>query len=131
MVDFTNDTLMSRPPSDIVAIILLEKYNNYIEAVEVYISKEDKGFTHSVLSTLKSRLYAMFIAQKPALKRALKPEDFKLLESIPEFEEFEEISEAYDVIISWLDKIKLLRLDTLKERDITDILGENAYAGYD
>lgn len=130
MVNFNNETIMSRPPSDVVALILLEKYANVLEALELYIENESKDFTHNSFIILKSRLFVLFYSQKQAFRRALKKEDFYRLENIKNIESFEELRVVYDIIMTWLDSTQILKLDRLQALDLSDIESDNQDAGF-
>ena len=131
MVDFSNDTLMSKPPADVVALILLEKYANFLEAVELWIIQENKNYNHNTFLSVKARLFVLFWAQKEAFRRALPEKEFNLLEALPDTETFTEVVTAYNIIIKWLDATRILKLDTIKIRDTEDLSASNIAMGFD
>ena len=43
MVDFNNDSVISKPPKEVVALIIIEKVYNFLEADEYYCKTKLNG----------------------------------------------------------------------------------------
>jgi len=129
MVDFNNETTITRPAVDIERVLVLQRRHDCIEAYEGYqkaiLSGADTGDY-----TFRSRVLSLFIELKASLKRHY-PEGDKDKISFVELEtwirkgEEDELFNAFDLINDFLDVIKLTRLDTHKVYDSTRVEVEN------
>lgn len=115
MVDFNNEGTMSKPPREVVALIIIEKLYNFLEADEHYIKQLLNGAKQR-LSVPTSRLRSLFLISQPLLKRRLSAEDYKEVKRVCcdwEVEvDLEKLLEIFFKIIEVLDKIGLTKLDT-------------------
>jgi len=134
MVDFNNEGTISRPPKDIVALIIIEKHYNFLEADEYYSNRTLSGIAER-LSSCRSRLRNLFLTCHAMLKRRLTPEQYEQLnhvcKDLKHDADAPEIMKCFIIIHDQLDKLGLLKLDTRPVYDSTDIEASNKAQGYD
>lgn len=129
MVDFNNETTITRPAIDIERVIVLQRRFDCIEAYESYNKHNFQG-AGADISDFKARLNSLFWELKSALKRHF-PKNSKGDPSYKDVDEWiksdndEDLLKAFDLINDWLDSIKLTRLDTHKVYDSTRVETEN------
>ena len=133
MVDFNNETTISRSPVDIVATCILERRFNFIEADESSTKQKLSG-AGVLIATPRARLRSLFIDGHALMKRKLSPENYQKLRNIC-FElntkpTQEEILEAFLIIDEQLDASGLLRLDTKPVFNRNRIEESNKAHGY-
>ena len=133
MVDFNNETTIGKPPKEIVALIILEKLYNFLEADEDYIKKRLGGAAWP-LATARARLRTLFLICYPMLKRRLKSELFEKVRRLCENTEAKaterEILEAFQTISNVLDELGLTKLDDKPVFNRTRVEEANAAQGY-
>jgi hypothetical protein len=114
MVDFNNETTIGKPPKEIVALIILEKLYNFLEAYEEYIKRRLGGAAWPI-ATVRARLSTLFLIAYPMLKRRLQPEAFEkvrvLCEDTTSKPADKEILDAFKIISNVLDELGLTKLD--------------------
>ena len=132
MVDFNNETTIGKPPKDIVALIIIEKLYNFLEADEDY-SKKRLGGASWPLSTSRARLRNLFLICYALLKRRLKSETFekirKLCEDGGQAQE-KDVLEAYKEISVLLDELGLTKLDDKPNFNRNRVEESNKAQGY-
>lgn len=113
MVDFNNETTIGKPPKELVALIIIEKLYNFLEADEDYSKKRLSGAKWP-LSTSRARLRNLYLVCYALLKRRLAPEAFekirKLCEENGEAQE-KDVLQAFKEITTLLDTLGLTKLD--------------------
>lgn len=134
MVDFNNEGTISRPPKDIVALIIIEKHYNFLEADEFFCLKHLSGVQLSSANS-RSRLRNLFMTTNALLKRRLEPSIYSRIENVcmdlsKTFTQ-SEVVECFLLMHNVLDKIGLLKLDVKPVYDHTDIEASNKAQGYD
>jgi len=114
MVDFNNETTIGKPPKELVALIIIEKLYNFLEADEDYIKKRLGGASWPI-STCRARLRTLYLMSYPMLQRRLPPEEFETLKRICEDHKHEtteaELLSAFQSISVILDTLGLTKLD--------------------
>lgn len=132
MVDFESDATVARPAADIVRILILQRRNDLIDALEEYRKADFHGVQAS-LRVVRARLNSLFTELEASLKRRHDkegPSPYKELRSlIKEGDTIEEVEEAMSFINEELDNWKLTRIDTIKQYDSTDAETENSEKG--
>ena len=123
MVDFNNETTITRPAVDIERVLVLQRRNDCIESYESYIRTRLNGVESSD-STFRSRVLGLFIELKASLKRHY-PKEWEEVEENIKTGDSEKLFNAFDLINDFLDTIKLTRLDTNKVYDSTRVEVEN------
>ena len=133
MVDFNNETTIGKPPKEIVALIILEKLYNFLEADEDYIKKRLGGAAWPVATT-RARLRTLFLIAYPMLKRRLKIEEFEniraICEDITTKATDKEILDSFKIISNVLDELGLTKLDDKPVFNRRRIEEANAAQGY-
>lgn len=123
MVNFDNETTITRPAIDIIRVLVLEKREDCISAGKGYHKVALEGASCSD-SEFRSRLWALYSELRSSLKRHY-PKDYEVMkENILRGEE-EDLFNTFDKINEFLDMIKLTRLDTQKVYDSTRVEIEN------
>ena len=74
MVDFDSGETVGTPASDIVRILLLQRRDYVIEAIEKYYQLKSGGVNHG-LGVVRARLRSLFLEMQAALKRRKKEEE--------------------------------------------------------
>lgn len=124
MVDFNNESTVSTPAVDVVKILILQRRNDFIEALEAYRKEIYRGI-HTDNSIVKSRLNSLFLEVSAALKRSLKEEDFEALREKITTDKIEYLEEAFLMLNTWLDDKHIIRVDNKKTYDRRRVENEN------
>ena len=125
MVDFNKETTVGTPAIDIVRVLLVQKIEYVSDAWEDYYKKTGSGVKIS-LSLIRGRLFTLYLQLWAYLNRARKKH------SSPEYIEKQigegnkkELWAITKEFIDILDKLKITRLDNIKEYDHTSVEAEN------
>lgn len=115
MVDFNSEGTMSKPPKEVVALIIIEKLYNFLEADETHTKTRLNGASAGN-STCRARLRNLFLITYKMLERRLKPEEFQevccvCMGTHPKIEDAA-IIKTYFTILGVLDDLQLTKLDT-------------------
>lgn len=108
MVDFNNDTTVATPPGEVVKIVVLERREQVIEALEGHHSVGGEVDTSHKTQVLKARTMAFWYQVQAMVKRRLK--DAKGGDDDPTYEEMKEMiadAEGFDqlvVVYEWLNE---------------------------
>lgn len=124
MVDFNNESTITTPAADVVKILILQRRNDFLEALEAYNKEKARGIQTDI-SIVKSRLMSLFLEIQPALRRTYSAEDYEELQVLIDARDEQEIIRAFIAINTWLDDKKLIRIDTRKQYDRTIAENEN------
>lgn len=123
---FTKEATVSQSPAGIVRLLILQRWDKLVTDYEQYErtplgTTEKRRNAHKVTAGLKGILTYL----KPRMKRTGKHEPLK------ERMEENNFDEAIDLLSQYLEEdLKLLKIDTRKEYDRTDIIGSNKHHGY-
>jgi hypothetical protein len=130
MVDFDNDVTIGTPAIDIVRVLVLQRRNDLLEAIELYKKQDSQGI-NSDLATLKARTLSLFLELQAYLERKLKAEQYnKLKEIVLNSNSFEDILTFVHDINYLLDELRLIRLDTKQVYNPTKYGEEDKVKGY-
>lgn len=125
MVDFDNEATIGTPAIDVERISILQRRYDVIEALEDYKKKRYMG-SGSPISYVRARLFSLFVEIQAYLKRAMTKEDYgMLLDTCLKGKDEIELIEAIFKINEMLDALRLIRIDTHKVYDSTDVEAEN------
>jgi len=116
MVDFNNENTITTPAGDVVKILILQRRNDFIEALEAYRKQQNSGVSSDIY-IVQARLYSFFLELSASLYRTMKPEDFEELKLLLESKIYEDLIRGFNIINMWLDEKKLIRLDTKNQYD--------------
>ena len=133
MVDFNNEGTISRPPRDIVALIIIEKLYNYLEADEFWTAQSLNG-VDSRLNTARSRLRNLFLTTHSMIQRRLPPEQYQKVRAVTtdlnKKVTPQDLLDCFIILHEQLDKLGLIKLDTRPVYDSLDIEASNKAQGY-
>lgn len=115
MVDFNSEGTMSKPPREVVALIIIEKLYNFLEADEHYAKTLLNGASLG-LAISRARLRSLFLVCHEMLKRRCTKENYAILKNVcmklEEKVEGEKLMSAFMIILAVLDDLQLTKLDT-------------------
>lgn len=134
MVDFNLEGTMSKPPKEVMALIIIEKLYNFLEAEEERTKMLLNGASMS-LAVSRARLRSLFLVTHEMLKRRIKnKEDFDKVSGIcmnlKDKIDDTQLIKSYLTILQVLDDMRLLRLDTKKQFDRGRVEEANKHHGY-
>ena len=129
MVDFDNETTITRPAADIERVLILQKREDFLNAFEQY-SKQNRRNVQVETHVLGSRIEALFMQIEAMLRDHLKPEEFIALHEKVKSEEPEELIQSFFTISGLLRDIHLTKIDTMKKPPL-HIVARNKMAGQD
>lgn len=109
MVDFNNETTVTRPPAEIVKVLILEHRENLIEAFEFYHKKDGSGVQMDT-TAIHSRLFSLFLEIEAAVKRR-DPELHKRIVKLISSRKYPDLEEAFFLLNELFDKMKLTLID--------------------
>ena len=131
MVNFNDNNTISKPPTEIINMVVIEAWYNWRLAYEQYLlyKYQRKG---ELLQETRARTVTLFLTCHELLKRKLKaPDEFDTLKYICMNSIIEsEILNAYLTINNVLDEANLIKIDTKPVLDRTDTEAMNTHYGY-
>ena len=114
MVDFNDGTTIGKPPQELVALIIIEKLYNFLEADEDYIKKKLGGAAWPT-AIPRARLRNLLLICNPMLQRRMEKNAYakawKVCTDLSHKATPEEILEVFVLISAQLDALNLTRLD--------------------
>lgn len=128
MVDFNNDSTITRTPKDILEILIIEKRTYFIDAYEKYIKDKTNG-VQTPISILKARLNSLFLEIYPSLQKNMDKENFELLKNNVNSKDADALLQAFNDMSEFLYNKKLLMWDSMKQYDPTSAEEENKFHG--
>jgi hypothetical protein len=138
MVDFNNDSIVNKTPTEVVNMIVIEHWYNTRLAFEYYI-KARLNNINITTNEFRSRLGCLFVSINDMLKRKLESnidskktyEDlFIVATDIETKVEYKDLLNAYLIISEVLDKIGLTRIDSRAYIDRKNIEASNKANNY-
>ena len=124
MVDFNNETTVTRPAADIIRVLILQRRNDVIDSFE-FFRKSKANNIQSSTAIIQSRLFALFLELQAAFKRRYKEADYTRLLKRIESSQYADLYDAFLTMNEELDKLKLTQIDTGKVYDSTRVEEEN------
>ena len=124
MVDFNNEATIGTPAIDITRVLLLQRQNDVVEAVE-HINKLDGTEQSEDINIIRARMFSLYLQMSGMLKRQLKPEQIDILKEVLKKGNKEELIEQLLILNDVLDNIKLTRIDTKVVYNSTYVEKEN------
>jgi hypothetical protein len=125
---FNSEATISTPAIDIVRVLVLQRCDNAIEAIELYKKKDGLSINYPTAEA-SARIYSLYLLIRNILQRKLKKENFKELSIKVKSNKINDILDAFETMLTVLDAIRLTRLDTGKEIDTTSVEDENNESG--
>jgi hypothetical protein len=130
MVDFNSEATIGTPALEVEKISILQRRYDFIEALEDYKKKRMMN-TPQPISYASARLYSLFMEIEPMLKRRLTLNLYRELKSLCLNQQNEGLLiYGFELINEQLDKINLIKIDTNKVYDPTNVETENKIKGY-
>jgi hypothetical protein len=134
MVDFNSEGTMSKPPKEVMALIIIEKLYNFLEADEQYTKTMLNGASLG-LAVSRARLRSLFLVTHEMLKRRIKKkEDFekvqKVCMNLQDKVDGEALMESFIIILQVLDDMQLIKLDTKPQYNRHRVEEANKHHGY-
>lgn len=125
---------MSKPPKEVMALIIIEKLYNFLEAEEEKTKMQLNGASMGS-AVSRARLRSLFLVSHEMLKRRIKePTDFekvrKVCMNLKDKVEDAELIESYLTILQVLDDMQLLKLDTKPQYNRYRVEESNKHHGY-
>lgn len=125
MVDFNNETTVGTPPGEVVKIVVLERREQVIEALEKYhwTESSDQDTTHKK-DILRARIMAFWYQLQAMVKRRLAktqaegaPSYDDVKEAITGAKEEDELIGAYEWMNEFVDDLGLTVIDSRPKYD--------------
>jgi hypothetical protein len=131
MVNFNNDATIGTPAIDIQRVSILQRRYELIETFEDYKKKAYRNDAVPI-HTVRARLLSLFIEIQATLKRRMKEPVYTKLRNIVKNSNSteDEIYSVIEQINEELDIMRLIRIDTQKVYDSTNVEEENKEKGY-
>jgi len=128
--DFKDIASVGTPAADIVRVLILEDRRNAYHAWEDYYKKRLVGGGIPT-NIVRARIYTLFMGLVAALDRRWKKTPEKLVDLEKKIIEgdVEDMRKALRIIETYLDEIRLTRLDVKQSVDRTRIEDDNASRG--
>ena len=120
MVDFNNDATIGTPRTEILSVLILQRRNDVIEAIESF-KKAVYQNSDGHLWLVRSRLLSLFLEVRSALRNSMPADKFVVLENGVLSENFSDLGTAFFTIDEWLYDKKITKIDTRKDVDVDDI----------
>ena len=133
MVDFNSTETISKPPREVVALIIIEKLYNYLEADEHYAKTRLNG-AGITISVPRARLRSLFLVCHAMLERRLKADEFKEIACVccdlSKEVHPADLMKCFITILTVLDKLELIKLDTKPVFNRLNVEESNKAQGY-
>ena len=127
MVDFNQGETITTAPKDLLKIMILERWNNCIEAFESFDRRINKGYEGDTYE-LKARLKALFNILSSPIKKS-DPKLFEELDISFRSISYESMLVIYNRLSDWLNDKELINVFTGKRYDSTRVEVENNAKG--
>jgi hypothetical protein len=128
MVDFNNEATISTPAVDIIRVLILQRRNDALDAIEYYNKKVKAGIDYGT-DVMGARIFSYFLEIECCLKRQLENKSFEDLEKEVKSDKYNDLLTAFRTMNTVLDKIKLTKIDTGKDIDTSNVEEENKERG--
>lgn len=128
MVDFNNEATIGTPRHDILSVLILQRRNDVIEAIESFKKIEYQGGEGNA-GPVRARLLSLFLEVRAAMKNSLKADDFAKLERSIGSTDMSDVSKALTTIDEWLYAKNITRIDNRAKVDTDDIEAVNKSHG--
>jgi len=129
---FEKDATVSQSATNIVRLLVLQRYDHMIRSWEVYNNaNENSGLKQRARVRFMSSLQALVAMLRPRWSGRKKSEyDLEKINKFLKEDNSIGIDEAVDIVLGYLENdLKLTKLDTRTEYDRTDVELENTMRG--
>jgi hypothetical protein len=130
MVDFNNDATVATPATDVIRILILQRRNDCIEAIEAYMRNLGKMGAADPYE-VRARIYSLYLELQAALRRRLPEAEYQALRVlvVNHYTAIIDLVRCFEFMNQWLDENKLIRIDTKKQYDSTLVTEEDGEKG--
>jgi len=118
----------STPPSDILKIMILQRRDDALSAIESYYKYMYSGATPPS-HIVRSRVGSLFFDLEPCLRRSLSAGDYKHLSDYIFSDKAAIVILGFRELNAVLDQLKITRLDNNPRIDTTIVENENSIKG--
>lgn len=125
MVDFNADATVSSSAIDILRILILQRRNDVIDAIETYRKLEEHSSPDTTI--VRSRLFSLFLEIQAMIKR--KHKEYDQIKESCDSKDFEELLKTFLELNEFLDMNRLTRIDTKNVYDSTRTSSEDKEKG--
>jgi hypothetical protein len=117
MVEFTDLGTITQSAGDFVRIIMLQRYYDFHESLENY-DKLKLSNSNAPINIVRARLRTYFRTVRCMLKRKTDKDTYDYVKQLCyNGTTYEEITTASEILDEFLDRIKLIAIDTKKDYD--------------
>lgn len=133
MVDYNNETTISKSPVQILQVTILEYRKYFLEAWEHYqkLLNQHKAGVNDSKAVVKSRIQTLYLELKPSIKNAKHSNFMQELHPKVHSDKPEDWLIAFDMINHFLYEKKLTQWDTMRRYDPSSVEDENSFHGVD
>ena len=124
MVDFNNEATVGTPRGDILAVLLLQRRNDAINAFEHFNKLVAQG-ADPPIGHLRSCVLSFFLEFRAALKNAMNAAEYSRVMGLCQSYKAEELSEGFIAVDDWLYKKNITKIDSRKQVDSEDVEASN------
>ena len=118
------------PPAEMLKLLILEKREAVLEAIELYNSWDFQGIDAETYA-IKSRVITLFLELQAALRNDLKPEEYEDLRvAIFASDEIKSVIDAFYLINNWLYDKKVTQFDNRPDRKPKSVEEANKFDGF-
>jgi len=130
MVDFNNETTVGTPAADVQRILILQRRNDLIEAMEAYHKVASSSSAGYAIDThiIHARAMSLFYELQALLQRSLPRERYVFLLGLlygPRKGKIESLELSFFLMNDFLDSKRIIRIDTKKPYDSTRVFQED------
>lgn len=131
MVDFNNEATVATPPGDVVKIVVLERREQCIEAIESYYNVEATNLeTHQRVAVMRARVMAFWYQVQAMAYRRLDEEVYEsVVEDMRASKKADDLLLAFEWLNSFVDEMGLTMIDTRAKYDRTRVEDANKKKG--
>lgn len=119
---------IATPPSELVKILILQRRNDVLDAIEGYYKMKCAG-AEAPKHVVQARIRSLFLEREASLRRQYSTEDFKLLETKVFGNSIDESIKAFREIDEYLDRLQITKVDNRQRIDTTNVEAENVGKG--
>jgi len=131
MVDFNNSSIVGKSRTDIVNIIIIQRWAEVIDSIRDYYKYKSLGQTHKAIVELQSQVAAIFYQIKQIIEKELEKESTKEYESMAEIlldvqsDDEDRLFKAWNYIDALLYVKGITKIDRKDLYDRTSIFESN------
>lgn len=129
MVNFNEASTLATPSMELLRILILEKRENLILAIEFYLKdKFMSGDLEGELAVMKARAWSLYLELEPWLNKS-QPESQASLLACLDSGKAEDILKAVSFFNRFLYEYGLIKIDIRESINKLDLAGEDASRG--